>query len=68
MAAGSTAGPDRLRVIDESPSDLTAVIQEAYVPGASIRSVDDLAEALGMGGIDLLISALRPSPREGLPN
>ncbi len=30
---------------------LTAVIQEAYVQGVSTRSVDDLVQAMGMGGI-----------------
>ena len=30
---------------------LTAVIQEAYVPGVSTRSVDDLVKAMGMTGI-----------------
>jgi putative transposase len=30
---------------------LTAVIQEAYVQGISMRSVDELVKALGMGGI-----------------
>ncbi|UFN48526.1 IS256 family transposase [Roseomonas sp. OT10] len=30
---------------------LTAVIQEAYVPGISTRSVDDLVKAMGMEGI-----------------
>ncbi len=30
---------------------LTAVIQEAYIQGISIRSVDDLVKALGMEGI-----------------
>ena len=30
---------------------LTAVIQEAYVPGISTRSVDDLVKALGMSGV-----------------
>ncbi|MER9052259.1 IS256 family transposase [Mesorhizobium sp. M0923] len=30
---------------------LTAVIQEAYVQGISIRSVDDLVKAMGMSGI-----------------
>jgi putative transposase len=30
---------------------LTAVIQEAYVHGVSTRSVDDLVQAMGMGGI-----------------
>ena len=30
---------------------LTAVIQEAYIQGVSTRSVDDLARAMGMGGI-----------------
>jgi transposase-like protein len=30
---------------------LTAVIQEAYVQGISIRSVDELVKALGMAGI-----------------
>jgi len=30
---------------------LTAVIQEAYVHGASTRSVDDLVKAMGMTGI-----------------
>ena len=29
---------------------LTAVIQEAYVQGVSTRSVDDLVQAMGMGG------------------
>ena len=30
---------------------LTAVIQEAYIEGVSMRSVDDLVKALGMSGI-----------------
>jgi transposase-like protein len=30
---------------------LTAVIQEAYIQGVSIRSVDDLVKAMGMSGI-----------------
>src|SRR5579885_1275238 len=30
---------------------LTAVVQEAYVQGVSTRSVDDLVQAMGMGGI-----------------
>jgi transposase-like protein len=30
---------------------LTAVIQEAYIQGVSTRSVDDLVQAMGMGGI-----------------
>jgi putative transposase len=30
---------------------LTAVIQEAYIQGVSTRSVDELAKAMGMGGI-----------------
>jgi len=30
---------------------LTAVIQEAYIQGASIRSVDALVKAMGMSGI-----------------
>jgi putative transposase len=30
---------------------LTAVIQEAYVPGVSTRSVDELVRAMGMSGI-----------------
>jgi transposase-like protein len=30
---------------------LAAVIQEAYVQGISIRSVDDLVQAMGMTGI-----------------
>src|SRR5919205_3452869 len=30
---------------------LTAVIQEAYVHGVSTRSVDELVQAMGMGGI-----------------
>jgi len=30
---------------------LTAVIQEAYVQGVSTRAVDDLVQAMGMGGI-----------------
>lgn len=30
---------------------LTAVIQEAYIQGISIRSVDDLVKAMGMSGI-----------------
>src|SRR5277367_4022962 len=30
---------------------LTAVIQEAYVPGISTRSVDELVKAMGMSGI-----------------
>lgn len=30
---------------------LTAVIQEAYVQGVSTRSVDDLVQAMGMGGV-----------------
>jgi transposase-like protein len=30
---------------------LTAVIEEAYIPGISTRSVDDLVKALGMEGI-----------------
>ena len=32
---------------------LTAVIQEAYIPGISTRSVDDLVKALGMSGISM---------------
>ena len=34
-----------------SEKALTAVIQEAYVPGVSTRSVDDLVQAMGMSGI-----------------
>ncbi|MHB8528814.1 MAG: IS256 family transposase [Caulobacteraceae bacterium] len=30
---------------------LTAVVQEAYIQGISTRSVDDLVQAMGMGGI-----------------
>ena len=30
---------------------LTAVIQEAYIEGVSMRSVDDLVKALGMSGV-----------------
>jgi putative transposase len=30
---------------------LTAVVQEAYVHRVSIRSVDDLAKAMGMTGV-----------------
>lgn len=30
---------------------LTAVIQEAYIQGASTRPVDDLVKAMGMSGI-----------------
>ena len=30
---------------------LTTLIQEAYIPGISTRSVDDLVKALGMDGI-----------------
>lgn len=30
---------------------LTAVIQEAYIQGVSIRSVDALVKAMGMSGI-----------------
>jgi transposase-like protein len=30
---------------------LTAVTQEAYIPGISARSVDELVKAMGMSGI-----------------
>jgi hypothetical protein len=56
---------------------LTAVIQEAYVQGSSIRSVDDLVKAMGMSGIsksqvsrlceeiDERVSAVLTRPLEG---
>jgi transposase-like protein len=38
-----------LRRVAEKP--LTAVVQEAYIQGVPIRSVDELVKALGMTGI-----------------
>ena len=34
-----------------SEKAMTAVIQEAYIQGASFRSVDDLVKAMGMTGV-----------------
>src|ERR1700733_3472320 len=35
---------------------LTAVVQEAYIHGVSTRSVDDLVQAMGMSGMDIVPS------------
>jgi putative transposase len=44
--------PSLLEPRKRSEQALLAVIQEAYVKGVSTRKVDDLVQALGLGGVD----------------
>ena len=43
--------PEFLEPRRASEKAMTAVIQEAYIQGASFRSVDDLVKAMGMTGV-----------------
>src|SRR5215212_1418647 len=65
LRAGPSYFPPFLEPRKTSEKALVAVIQEAWIGGVSTRRVDELAQAMGLSGIDERVSAFLERPLAG---